>query len=39
LAIAAEIAAGHGGTISVESAPEGGLLVRYRLPAAGESTC
>ncbi len=39
LAIAAEIAAGHGGTISVERAPEGGLLVRYRLPAASESTC
>ena len=38
LAIAAEIAAGHGGTISVERAPEGGLLVRYRLPAASEST-
>jgi signal transduction histidine kinase len=38
LAIAAEITAGHGGTISVERAPEGGLLVRYRLPAAGELT-
>jgi signal transduction histidine kinase len=37
LAIAAEIAAGHGGTIGVERAPEGGLLVRYRLPAAGDS--
>ncbi|AGB23530.1 signal transduction histidine kinase [Mycobacterium sp. JS623] len=37
LAIAAEITAGHGGTISVEKAPEGGVLVRYRLPAAGES--
>jgi signal transduction histidine kinase len=37
LAIAAEIAAGHGGTISVEKAPEGGLLIRYRLPAASES--
>ncbi len=37
LAIAAEIAAGHGGTISVERAPEGGLLIRYHLPAAGES--
>jgi signal transduction histidine kinase len=34
LAIAGEIAAGHGGEISVERAPEGGLLVRYRLPAA-----
>ncbi len=33
LAIAGEIAAGHGGTISVERAPEGGLLVRYSLPA------
>ena len=39
LAIAAEIAAGHGGTISVEGAPEGGLLVRYRLPAASEPMC
>ena len=38
LAIAAEIAAGHGGAIAVERAPEGGLLVRYRLPVAGEST-
>jgi signal transduction histidine kinase len=38
LAIAAEITAGHGGTISVEKAPEGGVLVRYRLPAAGESS-
>jgi signal transduction histidine kinase len=38
LAIAAEITAGHGGTISVERAPEGGLLVRYRLPAVGETT-
>jgi signal transduction histidine kinase len=37
LAIAAEITAGHGGTISVEKAPEGGVLVRYRLPVAGES--
>jgi len=36
--IAAEIAAGHGGTISVEKAPEGGLLIRYRLPVAGETT-
>jgi len=36
LAIAAEITAGHGGTISVEKAPEGGVLVRYRLPVAGE---
>jgi signal transduction histidine kinase len=39
LAIAAEIAAGHGGTVSVEAAPEGGLVVRYRLPAASEPTC
>jgi signal transduction histidine kinase len=39
LAIAGEIAAGHGGAISVERAPEGGLLVRYRLPAAGVSAC
>lgn len=38
LAIAAEIAAGHGGEISVENAPEGGLLVRYRLPAAESVT-
>ena len=38
LAIAGEIAAGHGGTISVERAPEGGLLIRYSLPAASEST-
>jgi signal transduction histidine kinase len=37
LAIATEIAAGHGGTISVEKAPEGGLLIRYHLPAASES--
>ena len=37
LAIAGEIAAGHGGAIGVERAPEGGLLVRYTLPAAGES--
>lgn len=32
LAIAAEIASGYGGDIGVERAPEGGLLVRYRLP-------
>jgi signal transduction histidine kinase len=37
LAIAAEITAGHGGTICLDKAPEGGLLVRYRLPAASES--
>jgi signal transduction histidine kinase len=37
LAIAAEIAAGHGGAIGVEKAPEGGLLVRYRLPVAREA--
>jgi len=36
LAIAAEITAGHGGTIALEKAPEGGLLVRFRLPAADE---
>jgi signal transduction histidine kinase len=36
LAIAAEIAAGHGGAMSVEHAPEGGLLVRYTLPATAE---
>jgi signal transduction histidine kinase len=39
LAIAAEIVAGHGGTIGVERAPEGGLLVRYCLPVAGEPAC
>jgi signal transduction histidine kinase len=39
LAIAAEVVAGHGGAIGVERATEGGLLVRYRLPAAGEPTC
>jgi signal transduction histidine kinase len=38
LAIAAEIIAGHGGAITVERAPEGGLLVRYRLPLVGESS-
>ena len=38
LAIAAEIIAGHGGRVTVERAPEGGLLVRYRLPLAGESS-
>jgi signal transduction histidine kinase len=37
LAIAGEIAAGHGGAVSVERAPEGGLLVRYCLPAASAS--
>lgn len=36
LAIAAEITAGHGGTIALEKAPEGGLLVRFHLPAADE---
>lgn len=36
LAIAAEIAAGHDGAIELERAPEGGLLVRYHLPGAGE---
>jgi signal transduction histidine kinase len=38
LAIAGEIAAGHGGAISVERAPEGGLLVRFCIPAASVST-
>jgi signal transduction histidine kinase len=38
LAIASEIAAGHGGAISVERAPEGGLLVRFCMPAASAST-
>jgi len=38
LAIAGEIASGHGGAISVERALEGGLLIRYRLPAASAST-
>jgi signal transduction histidine kinase len=38
LAIAGEITAGHGGAISVERAPEGGLLVRFSMPEAGEST-
>lgn len=38
LAIAAEIVAGHGGLLTVEPAPEGGLLVRCRLPAASEAT-
>ena len=36
LAIAAEITAGHGGTVAIQRAPEGGLLVRYTLPR-GES--
>ncbi len=39
LAIAAEIAEGHGGTIGLEQAAEGGLMVRFRLPVAGESAC
>lgn len=39
LAIAAEITAGHGGRIGVEQAPEGGLLIRYRLPRAGGPQC
>jgi signal transduction histidine kinase len=38
LAIAGEIATGHGGGISVEAATEGGLLVRYSLPTAGDAT-
>ena len=37
LAIAGEIAAGSGGEISVEAAPEGGLLVRYALPVAEDA--
>jgi signal transduction histidine kinase len=37
LAIATEITAGHGGTVAVEKAPEGGFLVRYSLPPACES--
>jgi signal transduction histidine kinase len=37
LAIAGEIAAGHGGAASVEAAPEGGLLVRFSLPMAGDA--
>jgi signal transduction histidine kinase len=32
LSIAREIVAGHGGRMTLESAPEGGLLVRYTLP-------
>jgi signal transduction histidine kinase len=39
LAIAAEIAEGHGGTIGLEQAAEGGLMVRFRLPVASESAC
>jgi signal transduction histidine kinase len=38
LAIAGEIVTGHGGAISVEGAPEGGLLVRFSMPEAGETT-
>jgi signal transduction histidine kinase len=38
LAIAGEITAGHGGAMAVERAPEGGLLIRYALPAASAST-
>jgi signal transduction histidine kinase len=38
LAIAGEITTGHGGTIAVERAPEGGLLIRYRLPATSTPT-
>lgn len=37
LAIAAEIVQGHGGAIEVHRAPEGGLLIRYRLPATDAS--
>lgn len=39
LAIATEIVEGHGGTVGFEQAPEGGLMVRYRLPVASESAC
>lgn len=37
LAIAAEIVAGHGGSIAVQKAPEGGVLVRFRLPMVSEN--
>jgi two-component system sensor histidine kinase MprB len=33
LAVVREIARGHGGTIEVESAPDGGTLMRLTLPA------
>lgn len=37
LAIVAEIVTGHGGSVELQRAPEGGLLIRYRLPmASGE---
>ncbi len=36
LAIASEIAQGHGGGIEVHRAREGGLLIRYVLPATDE---
>ncbi|WP_029109902.1 HAMP domain-containing sensor histidine kinase [Mycobacterium sp. URHD0025] len=36
LAIASEIAQGHGGRIEVHRAREGGLLIRYVLPATDE---
>jgi len=39
LAIAGEIAAGNGGTVSVEKAAEGGLSVRYDLPGSGMAQC
>ncbi len=35
LAIAREIVVGHGGTVAVEAASEGGLSVRYVLPGTG----
>jgi signal transduction histidine kinase len=35
LAIAREIVLGHGGSFAVESAPEGGLLIRFGLPTPG----
>ncbi|MUL65682.1 two-component sensor histidine kinase [Mycobacterium sp. CBMA 234] len=37
LAIATEIAAAHGGLASVDASPEGGLAVRYHLPAGAPS--
>lgn len=37
LAIAGEIAGGHGGAMTLDRAPEGGVLVRFTLPAAGAS--
>jgi signal transduction histidine kinase len=34
LAIAGELAASHGGTLSLQAAPEGGLCARLALPLA-----